>query len=546
MPRIRSPYLSAAAVGFIAVLLGLTHAWTADDGFITFRVARNIAEGHGPVYNIGERVEASTSPLWTWLMGLCSWIASHSLETLSASLGIAFASGGLVLMMRGCSRALDDRRMVLPGAVIVLLGLRSFWEFETSGLDISLTIFWVGLSWWALARVADLPETRRRTLGAAALLGLAPLVRAELVLPAIVILITLLRRRRNQWCLSAAVFLVPGLVYEIFRAAYYATLVPTTALAKEGSRLRWDFVGVHYVWVSLILSLACVPALGVAWLHRRRTQSGRTQSIGELAALRRAFVIGGLVEVAYVTAVGGDYMIGRLLLPGVALMVAPYAVLRVERTQALPTMAVLTALTLIPAFTQPHLLPNPHDNFGTKKNWLVQEARYLQYETKVHRPYRLVDFGQSYVMRDLARSYDLYGRLAEPDGRFERLPDAGQQSVVTTSILGITGYVLPSAVYVVDLNGLADPVSARLKLDRRGRPGHEKRIGDGFAQVRFGTRAPSGPPGAKACAQIRRLYRDIRGPLSAHRMWHNLLDAFGNTTMRIRLNDNDAVCAPNP
>jgi hypothetical protein len=32
---------------------------TPDDVFITLRYAANLAAGHGPVYNIGERVEAS-------------------------------------------------------------------------------------------------------------------------------------------------------------------------------------------------------------------------------------------------------------------------------------------------------------------------------------------------------------------------------------------------------------------------------------------------------------------------------------------------------
>ena len=47
-----------------AVLLLGTPA-SAEDAFITFRYARNLASGQGLVYNPGEHVMGFTSPLWT-------------------------------------------------------------------------------------------------------------------------------------------------------------------------------------------------------------------------------------------------------------------------------------------------------------------------------------------------------------------------------------------------------------------------------------------------------------------------------------------------
>ena len=42
--------------------------WISEDAFIDLRVVRNLLAGHGPVYNIGERVEAFTNPLWVALL----------------------------------------------------------------------------------------------------------------------------------------------------------------------------------------------------------------------------------------------------------------------------------------------------------------------------------------------------------------------------------------------------------------------------------------------------------------------------------------------
>ena len=43
---------------------------TTDDPFITYRYAANLLAGHGPVFNIGERVEGFTSPLHLLLMAM--------------------------------------------------------------------------------------------------------------------------------------------------------------------------------------------------------------------------------------------------------------------------------------------------------------------------------------------------------------------------------------------------------------------------------------------------------------------------------------------
>ena len=43
-------------------------AWLSDDAYITFRVVENFVHGFGPVYNLGERVQAYTHPLWFFLI----------------------------------------------------------------------------------------------------------------------------------------------------------------------------------------------------------------------------------------------------------------------------------------------------------------------------------------------------------------------------------------------------------------------------------------------------------------------------------------------
>lgn len=57
---------------FLAIYLGVIiyTAWVSDDGYITFRSIENWIHGYGLVFNVGERVQTFTHPLWLLLQSL--------------------------------------------------------------------------------------------------------------------------------------------------------------------------------------------------------------------------------------------------------------------------------------------------------------------------------------------------------------------------------------------------------------------------------------------------------------------------------------------
>jgi arabinofuranosyltransferase len=61
-----------------------------DDAFISYRYARNLVEGHGLVFNIGEYVEGYTNLLWTLLVAAAMSLGFGAVE---AGHGLGFASG---------------------------------------------------------------------------------------------------------------------------------------------------------------------------------------------------------------------------------------------------------------------------------------------------------------------------------------------------------------------------------------------------------------------------------------------------------------------
>lgn len=49
---------------------GTTYYVLFDDAMISMRYAYNLAHGNGLVWNVGERVEGITNPLWTGIMAI--------------------------------------------------------------------------------------------------------------------------------------------------------------------------------------------------------------------------------------------------------------------------------------------------------------------------------------------------------------------------------------------------------------------------------------------------------------------------------------------
>jgi hypothetical protein len=117
----------------IAVIAGLCYGshlcHTSDDGFITYRYARNLAGGHGLVFNIGEEHLGTTAPGWSILLGTLARVFGTDL--------IPFYSGVLSTIALFAS-AFMASRLLLPGnlslfAITAALLAPNRWLIEVLG-----------------------------------------------------------------------------------------------------------------------------------------------------------------------------------------------------------------------------------------------------------------------------------------------------------------------------------------------------------------------------------------------------------------------------
>src|ERR1700682_2995626 len=96
-------WLLMGSAGIIRVLFAarLLPDGLFDDAYITFRYAANVARGFGLVFNPGERVLGTTSPLFTFILAAAGRIlGTRYIEEVAVAVGILACLGTLYICER--------------------------------------------------------------------------------------------------------------------------------------------------------------------------------------------------------------------------------------------------------------------------------------------------------------------------------------------------------------------------------------------------------------------------------------------------------------
>lgn len=220
--RRRSIIFCLAYLSIVAgiIYLAFSH-WGYDDPYITYRYAQNILSGRGFVYNPGERLLSTTTPLFTLLLASAG-IFWSDLPHIAIGVGaLALALGAVFIW--DLAHAWDAPVLAWTG-----LALYPFFPLLLSTLG-SETPLYLAFCLGGFACYA-----RQRQAWAAILVALAVLTRPDGVLVAFVLAIdwSFIKRQPIPWR-NVAIFLVIILPWFIFAWGYFGSPVPVTLVAKQ-------------------------------------------------------------------------------------------------------------------------------------------------------------------------------------------------------------------------------------------------------------------------------------------------------------------------
>jgi hypothetical protein len=433
----------------LVVVLGARWAWSlvwaSDDAYVSFRYARHLVEGHGLVFNVGERVEGYTDFLWTVLVAGFLRLGAPAGES-AILLSLAAFVVLLAVVWRLAERLSPAGSHTLPVAAALTASSYTMASFATSGLETVLAALFVLT---ALAAA----ESRRPVL-AGTLAVLAMLCHPDHLLfyvglgGAWALSCRSWRERADVGLRFAAPFLLLFVPYFLWRWHYYGDFFPNTYYAKSaalayfrrgGAYLLFTFVSAG-LWATLPLA-----ALG-AWRLR--------------GSITGWFAILALpLYLVYVAKIGGDFMLGRLYVP-----VLPVGFLLVEvglrtllvREPSLSGRATTMGLALLAASAAlPLRVLEPREIF----RGIADERTF----------YPLSRFSP---LASEAGGYELGQAL------HAEFVTRGLEPKVAIVQLGMASFF--SGLPIYDLLGLTSRDVAHLPLVSRGRPGHEKLASPGM------------------------------------------------------------------
>jgi arabinofuranosyltransferase len=460
-------------------------ATVTEDAFITFRVIDNAIRGDGLVWNLGERVQPYTHPLWAMMLWAAGSITGELFHTaLAMSLVLTLLTVALIARF-------SRTGTIALWAIIALLFSESFIEYSSAALENAL----------AHALVAGLVIAWRfappdKAWIAALCGGLLVITRhdfAVLVAPALLALWWRVAegasplRSGASWRV-ALIAAAPLVLWSAFALIYYGSPWPNSAFAKlnNGLSLSESFhaaapyfrdLAKHDAVTALVIVIAVLRGLGQGAWHMR------------------PIALGIALYLLYLGSAGGDYMGGRLFSTPFVVAITLIAINVAPRWWLTAPLWFVVTIAL-----------------GWQRGWMVRD---------VH------PHSEARKMSQHAWMYPYSGWTA-PERRadFSSMPWAQQglaakregHSVVAKCAVGLFGYSAGREVYIVDPLAITDSFLSRLPAKKPSYPGHfERAFPKGYLEtITSGTMQIADPHLATLYTLTQRVARD---PLWSEARW---------------------------
>ncbi len=282
-----------------------------DDTFIFLRFARNIVNGHGVVWNIGEDpITGFTSNIYLIICTLITLFTSKPILFLQL-FNILLAIIGAIFIYKWYNVSNPEYKTENFITVVIIILSPSFQYWMMSGMDallsaVSLILF--------LFFEAKYPYSVKKSIFSGILVSGLSLVRPEFIFMVFYQIFYLIQKKHSltdilYFVFGFAILFVP---FYVAYFIYFDTLLPNTYYAKTGGGIYQIWGGLEYVYISAKRMFGKASILFIIILM---------MGFSFKPFIKHWYVLGIAFSMVLITIVkGGDhFLLGRFFLPVVSL-----------------------------------------------------------------------------------------------------------------------------------------------------------------------------------------------------------------------------------
>lgn len=461
-------FLSSKSIQAILFLLFTTYivvllrsAYVNEDAYITMRTVDNFVNGYGLRWNIAERVQTFTHPLWLILITAIYFFTHEAFYTL---IFLSFAVSVATFYVT----VIHFKKHSIGTVVIlsILIFSKAFIDFSSSGLEnpathLLLAVFLL----FFLEGVDENFSNEKTVLLLSFVVGMATLNRMDTMLfflPALSLI--LVKNRKSGTIKNIILGFLPFIAWEIFSVIYYGFPFPNTAYAKLYTGLgQVELVHEGFIYILNSLSWDPITLLTVF--------AGTSLTIYRGSWKEKSIAFGVLLYIFYLVWIGGDYMSGRFF-SGALLVSVILLARQLKEIESVEGVIALVFIILVAyASPTPTLTSVDDETFQTGRTDVngIYDLRSYYFQTS----------GLIYARNNYQEPYHewVFRGLMFRNSK---------KNYLVEGTIGYTGYFAGPRLFIIDPNALADPLLARLRPIKNEHwvPGHFAReVPNGYMET---------------------------------------------------------------
>jgi len=405
-------------------------AWVADDAFLTMRTVDNFVNGYGLRWNILERVQIYTHPMWMFLLSAFYYFIR---DPFIVFYGLTLLLSLITIYILGVKFATSPAKAVIGFSILIFS--KAFIDYSTSGLENPLSHLLIIIFLYLFLEKDHPLKTAFWLFFIAALVTFNRMDTLLILIPALALI--LYENRSIKMLVYAGLGFLPFIFWEMFSLLYYGFPFPNTAYAKLGAGISSILLmqqGLRYAADSIQRDPVTVCVIGLGVLLAIKSRSIKNILIA----------LGIILYFLYVIKIGGDFMSGRyfsvLLLAGTVLILRTIDMDFSRNNLLMLSLIVVLGLSASNPNLSNHL--SPDDNI---RKFGITDERRVYFRT-------LALINLDWKTRRPDHIWVQQGLEHKAKGRLLTIGPAN----------GLFAFYAGPNLHIVDTHGLGDPLLARL------------------------------------------------------------------------------------